>query len=225
MYSSSRTLRITAFILLLFLAFPLRRTWAQYDDGTKVQHRAAASMARDTSAPSRAAKAQPRDSQTPLPSSYGKLPLSFEANEGQTAPEVNFLARGAGYIVFLTPSREVLSLKRAIPSQTDFPDSKPTREYSQAVLELRLLDSNTQAKVSGVDQLPGISNYFIGNDPAQWHTNIPNYGRVVYRDIYPGVDVSLTTATKANSNPISSWRRVRMQRESDSRWKGRPDCG
>ncbi len=192
MYSSSRTLRMTAFILLLSLAFPLLRTWAQHDDGTKVQPRAAAGLARDTSAPSRAAKAQPRAAQTPLPSSYGKLPLSFEANEGQTAPEVNFLARGAGYTVFLTPSREVLSLKRAIPAQkkTNFLDSKPTREYSQAVLELRLLDSNTQAKVSGVDRLPGISNYFIGNDPAQWHTNIPNYGKVVYRDIYPGVDVA-----------------------------------
>ena len=139
-----------------------------------------------------AAKARPRASQTPLPSSYGKLPLSFEANEGQTAPEVNFLARGAGYTVFLTPSREVLSLKRAIPTQKEanFIDSKPAREYSQTVLQLRLLDSNTQAKVSGVDRLPGISNYFIGNDPAQWHTGIPNYGKVLYRDIYPGVDVA-----------------------------------
>src|SRR6202795_3067534 len=139
-----------------------------------------------------AAKAQPRASQTPLPSSYGKMPLSFEANEGQTAPEVNFLARGAGYTVFLTPSREVLSLKRAIPAQkkTSFLDPKPAREYSQTVLQLRLLDSNTQAKIFGVDRLPGISNYFIGNDPAQWHTGIPNYGKVLYRDIYPGVDVA-----------------------------------
>ena len=40
----------------------------------------------------------------------------------------------------------------------------------------------------GVDELPSKSNYFIGNDPKQWHTNVPNYSAVKYNGIYPGVD-------------------------------------
>src|SRR5882672_1919068 len=42
---------------------------------------------------------------------YGQLPLSFEANQGQVDPQVNFLSRGSGYTLFLTPSEAVLSLK------------------------------------------------------------------------------------------------------------------
>ena len=36
---------------------------------------------------------------------------------------------------------------------------------------------------------PGKSNYFIGNDPAKWHRDIPQFARVRYRNVYPGVDL------------------------------------
>src|SRR5437879_9095471 len=44
---------------------------------------------------------------------YGKLPLSFEANQGQTDPQVKFLSRGRGYTLFLTPTEAVLTLTKA----------------------------------------------------------------------------------------------------------------
>jgi hypothetical protein len=40
-----------------------------------------------------------------------------------------------------------------------------------------------------VDQLPGTSNYFIGNDPAKWRTNVPTYAKVKYEEIYSGIDL------------------------------------
>ena len=40
---------------------------------------------------------------------YGKLPLSFEANQGQSDAQVEFLSRGSGYTLFLTPSEAVLT--------------------------------------------------------------------------------------------------------------------
>jgi hypothetical protein len=43
---------------------------------------------------------------------YGRLPLSFEANRGQTDGEVKFLSRGGGYSLFLTSTEAVLSLKK-----------------------------------------------------------------------------------------------------------------
>jgi len=52
-----------------------------------------------------------------------------------------------------------------------------------------LVGANPAPEVRGLDGLPGRSNYFIGKDPKKWRTNIPNYARVFYKDMYPGVDV------------------------------------
>jgi hypothetical protein len=54
---------------------------------------------------------------------------------------------------------------------------------------LKLLRANPAAKVIGVNELPGKSNYLTGNDPKKWRTNVPTYGRVRYENIYPGVDL------------------------------------
>jgi beta-propeller repeat-containing protein/centrosomal CEP192-like protein len=105
---------------------------------------------------------------------YGKLPLSFERNEGQADPQAKFLARGQGYIIFLTPNEAVLALRR-------------TAQKVPAVLHLEVLGRNLASEVSGLDELPGKGNYFIGNDPDKWRTNVPRYARVRCADVYPGI--------------------------------------
>jgi hypothetical protein len=107
---------------------------------------------------------------------YGRLPMSFERNQGQTDPSVSFLARGKGYGLFLTPSEAVLSLRA------------PTSP-SGAVVRMQLAGVNSHAKVAGADELPGVSNYFVGSDARHWHTNIPNYAKVKYSGVYPGIDL------------------------------------
>jgi len=57
------------------------------------------------------------------------------------------------------------------------------------VVRMRLVGGNAQARVVGLDELPGRSNYFIGNDPKKWRTNVPNYAKVKFEDVYPGVDL------------------------------------
>jgi hypothetical protein len=101
---------------------------------------------------------------------YGKLPLRFEANAGQTGDRVKFLSRGSGYTLFLTSSEAVLALKKN-------------------TLRMRLLGADANAEATGVEKLPGTVNYFIGNDPTKWRTNVPTYGKVEYRNVYPGVDL------------------------------------
>jgi len=54
---------------------------------------------------------------------------------------------------------------------------------------MRLVGANASAAVTGAEELPGKSNYFIGNDPKKWRTNVPNYAKVKYQDVYPGVDL------------------------------------
>src|SRR5262245_23783908 len=108
------------------------------------------------------------------------LSLSFEANVGQTDARVQFLARGPGYGVFLTPTEAVLALRRP-----DAPEARPALD----VVRLQLVEADPAARAAGQDLLETRSNYFIGNDPSRWHTDVPNYARVVYHDVYQGVDV------------------------------------
>jgi YVTN family beta-propeller protein len=127
--------------------------------------------------------------------SYGKLPLSFEANHGQTDKQVKFLSRGSGYALFLTPTEAVLSLRTGHGQQgkkdSVLPASTaPKGTHSEAaVLRIRLEHANSNTKVSGIDELGGKDNYFIGNDPRKWQTGVPTYARVKYEGIYPGIDL------------------------------------
>jgi hypothetical protein len=117
---------------------------------------------------------------------YGRLPLSFEANRGQTDARVAFLARGPGYTLFLTPAGAMLALRRPSASGADVADAPAP---VGAALRLQLLGANPTPELSGFDELPGKVNYFLGSDSASWRADIPTYARVRYREIYPGVDL------------------------------------
>ena len=54
---------------------------------------------------------------------------------------------------------------------------------------MKLLGANPDAKVTGLEELPGKSNYFLGNDPKKWRTNVPHFARVRFEDVYPGIDL------------------------------------
>ena len=118
-----------------------------------------------------------------LLNAYGRLPLSFEPNQGQTDAQVRFLARGPGYTVFLAPGEAVLGL---MPPDTA---GDASTQGAGTVLRIGLVGSNPTPSLLGLDLEPGKSNDLIGNDPAQWHTAIPNYGRVEVQGVYPGVDL------------------------------------
>jgi hypothetical protein len=112
---------------------------------------------------------------------FGQLPLMFEPNVGQTDPRVRFIARGPGYGLFLTPDEAVLSFVRQ-PSKTGEP-------AATSVLRMRLSGTVSSPKIVGTESLPGKSNYFVGKDAAKWHQGVPQYARVKYEGVYPGVDL------------------------------------
>jgi uncharacterized repeat protein (TIGR01451 family) len=101
---------------------------------------------------------------------YGALPERFEANLGQHDARARFIARGDRYNLFLTSSGAVLSL-------------------ADGALRMSLANASAEARIAGEDQLPGSSNYLVGNDPALWRTDVPGFARVRYTGIYPGVDM------------------------------------
>ncbi len=107
---------------------------------------------------------------------FGELPLSFEANAGQTDVQVKFVSRGQGFALFLTDAEAVLSLR------------KNNRQTPPAVLRMRLDGANQTPEIVGQNQLAGKSNYFVGDNPNRWKTDVPNYSRVRYKEVYPGID-------------------------------------
>src|SRR5574341_267677 len=128
----------------------------------------------------------PAASKRRLLESFVKLPLSFEANRGQVGGGVKFLARGGGLSMFLNADEAVLVLHQRESSAGARGGAIPS---GSAVLRMKLAGANPTARVAGLEELPGKVNYFIGNDPSKWRTNIPTYGRVRYESVYPGVDL------------------------------------
>jgi hypothetical protein len=118
--------------------------------------------------------------------SYGKLPLHFEANHGQTHEDVRFLSRGPGYSLYLTAGEAVLVLA---PPKADAKAAAGGEQAQSAVLRMGLVGAARKPVVTAREELPGKANYFIGGDPAKWRTNVPTYGRVHYREVYPGIDL------------------------------------
>lgn len=108
-------------------------------------------------------------------------------NQGQADSRVIFLARLSGYRLLLTSTEAVLSLgRRAEPTKSE--QSGRARRL-ESTLRMRLLASNANPQVEGLDRLPGTTNYFLGSDPKRWRTTIPSYARIRFREVYPGVDL------------------------------------
>jgi hypothetical protein len=116
------------------------------------------------------------------------VPLSFEPNQGQSASTVQFLSRGSGYALFLTPGNVVLNLERQQPASAAATAQAP-EAASVDTLRMSLIGANAKANAVGQVRQPGVVSYFIGNDPKKWRTGIPTYGKVNYAQIYPGVDL------------------------------------
>ena len=108
---------------------------------------------------------------TPINTGYGKRPLLFEMNKGQTDERVKFVSRGSGYTLYLADSEAAFSLK--------------TSEKQSDVVRMRFAGGNPAAAIEGEDQTITKTNYYIGTKSLE---NIPNYRQVRYCEIYKGVD-------------------------------------
>jgi uncharacterized repeat protein (TIGR01451 family) len=113
----------------------------------------------------------------------GQLPLLFEPNLGQLNlgqgdSAVKFLARGRGYSLLLDSEGATLALRSQSPQGTQ----------TESV-RMKLAGASRGARIEGTDLLRGKTNYFLGNDPAKWRTGVPQFARVRYENIYPGINL------------------------------------
>jgi len=114
-----------------------------------------------------------------------QLPLLFEPNLGQlnssqSDSAVKFVARGSGYSLFLDSEGATLALRTPV---------HPGSDARTESVRMKLAGASPSARIAGTDLLPGKSNYFIGNDRSKWRSNIPQFARVGYEDVYPGINL------------------------------------
>lgn len=102
-------------------------------------------------------------------------PIVFEPNVGQTDPEVKYLARGQGFMLFITDTAAVFKVSGS--------------EGSQHGLQLRWLDARKPETSRGEEPLPASINYFRGSDPSKWITDVRPFRRVRLASVYPGIDL------------------------------------
>ena len=157
---------------------------------------AALSMTRPTVAADSAGATPATSASVPQVTAYGRLPLSFEANHGQSAPGVKFVARGPLYTLELTGAAATLTFNR---------------DSATAVVRLSVVAGSTLVPPKGLDLLPGKANYYVGRDPADWKSEIPAYGKVLYPEVYPGI----TSATRGQEPPRTRVS-ARMTRRCDA---------
>jgi hypothetical protein len=121
--------------------------------------------------------AAPQMSEREALDAYGKLPLSFIPNEGQTNKAVRYYAQGAGYGFFFTKEGATLSFAEG-------------KERGHA-LALDFLGANPDATLTAQERLAGKVNYLIGDDPTKWQQRLPTHGELLYGALWPGIDMTV----------------------------------
>jgi hypothetical protein len=150
------------------------------------------------SARSASSSAAAKRSDSKVLEAFGKLPLTFMENQGQTAQEVRYVSHGSGYDLFLTSQEAVVALRSGkhfdLSPRHRAQSLKAMHELRRSgvtttALRMQFEGANPQAQIAGAEKLPGAVNYFVGNDTRKWRGGIPTYAQVKYTQVYPGVDL------------------------------------
>jgi hypothetical protein len=143
----------------------------------------------------------------PTIQSLNKMPLSFTKNMGQWDDRVLFRANSGGATMWFTKEGVTYQFSRRVPSSSSplpvgegwsktgeravpFDRFDNTRDsIDQLVLTAKFVDANPNPEVFAEGQMEYKCNYFLGNDPSKWHTDVPNYEAITLKDIYPGINL------------------------------------
>ena len=145
--------------------------------------------------------------QSLISQSEPSMPITFTKNVGQWPDTVLFRAAAGGTTMWIVRDGIYYQILRRTPKPTGEealaagleprqPDPLGRFRHPAGLVETdmvraRFAGANSQAEVIGLEKQAFTCNYFLGNDPNKWFTNVPNYSGIAFRDIYPGVDATL----------------------------------
>src|SRR5581483_1845898 len=118
---------------------------------------------------------------------HGNSPVFFEKNQGQADPSILFMSRARHRSLYLSPTQATWLFQEPNPLPKGHTPRPQTA--STDIFKMVLKGADPKCSPEGLDELPGKSNYLLGKDPAQWTTGIPQYGKVRFKDLYPGIDL------------------------------------
>lgn len=104
---------------------------------------------------------------------YGHLPVHFEPNLGQVPDQIRYYSHDQGFEVLMTDAETIFQRE----------------ESPHATVRMKMPGRARGSRWEAIDKLPGISNYYIGNDPAKWRAKVPQYSRLKRSGVYPGIDI------------------------------------
>ena len=113
--------------------------------------------------------------------------LGFIRNSGLAAPAVRYFAQAAGAGFYFEASRAVFTFTKP-RALSGTPASAESRMQSSSIA-LRFVGANPLAQVEARSRAAGVVNYLVGKDPSGWQRNLPTWQEVVYRDLWPGIDM------------------------------------
>lgn len=105
--------------------------------------------------------------------------LEFERNDGQFTPGVEFVARAEGH--YFSIGGNGIRIRKG-------PGAEGNRGGGE-IIAMALQNASPSARPSGSAELSGKANYFVGNNPSRWRTNIPTFAKVKLQSVYPGIDL------------------------------------
>jgi hypothetical protein len=120
---------------------------------------------------------------------------AFVPQTDRLHPEILFRTLGADSTLFFSLQGITFLLPSSVQTMgifsnlSDFDRTSTTITEYPSILRMLFEGQNPDTYVIGDNQLAGIVNYFIGNNPADWHTSIPTYGNIEYKELYPGIDL------------------------------------
>ena len=159
------------------------------------------SLARPISAPNKSPQNALREraaQRMPLSAATQALKrnIFFERNDGQTDRRVLYLSHSLDYSLFLTRTGATIAVSEpeTEPQTAPAPAAAATKPSGvphprTSYFTLQFAGANPHPQITGIDQLPGKSNYFLGANSKSWHTQIPQFSKVRYSNLYPGIDV------------------------------------
>src|SRR5215208_822269 len=165
-------------LLALIAAFAALIAASQFPSAENSSVGSKTSQSGTAAAPVSEPAAGPQMSEEEAIDAYGKLPLSFIANEGQTDKAVRYYAQGAGYGFFFTKEGAMLSF------------AEGTGRGGHA-LALDFLGAEPDAILEARERLSGDVNYLVGDEQAQWHQKLPTHGELLYGGLWPGIDMAV----------------------------------
>ena len=114
---------------------------------------------------------------------YNQLPMRFEKNMGQADSETSFLFQNQTMALKLSSDKAVIDIRQ--PIDVSAADQRSIIKSATMKFE----GANPNIKGEGINKLITKSNYFTGSDPTNWQKEIPNYGKVQFNELYPGIDL------------------------------------